>query len=106
MKVRKSFKIDGQEVSEQEYMRRRKARGVYSGVGGAYSEARPLESMAFGVHPKQVEAANAKIKEHGIPGVHYKADGHCVFTSRKARKLWLKANHFHDNNSYGLGGDP
>ena len=62
-----------------------------------------LHSEGLGVHPKQVKEAERLAKERGVP-THYDEMARPVFTSRKHRRDFLKAFHFHDRDGgYGDG---
>lgn len=101
MKVKKRFFIDGRQVSELEYDRRKKAQGVYNGgASQTYSEARPLTGMAAGVHPNQVVAARERVRALGLIGVDYASNGEIKFSSKgmTGRKGFLKAFGMHDND--------
>lgn len=61
----------------------------------------PMESLASAVHPKQVDEANARNKNHGIAAT-YKPDGTCVIQDRAARKQLNALEGFHDKQGgYG-----
>lgn len=105
MRVVKRYKIDGEVVTEQEFKRRRKSRGVAS-ANNTYSAARPLESISMCCHPNQVAKANERFKQLGLTGCEYRKDGTLLFTSRGStgRRGFLKATQHHDNDgSYGDG---
>lgn len=59
----------------------------------------PLISDAMGVHPKQVEQANARNKRHGV-NVTYKKNGQAVIPDRGERRKLLKLEGFVDRSSF------
>lgn len=67
-----------------------------------YSEHDPLISEGCGVMKSQVKEARDAIRQHGIVGVAVHDNGQMRFTSRRARKEWLRVRGLNDNDgSYG-----
>jgi hypothetical protein len=54
-----------------------------------------LRSDALGVHPKQVEEANERNRQHGI-GTRYEPDGTAVIPDRADRRRLNRLEGFHD----------
>lgn len=103
MRVVKRYKIDGEEVTQAEYRRRRKSRGAAS-ANNTYSAARPLESISMCCHPNQVARANERFRQLGLTGCEYRKDGTLLFTSRGStgRNGFLKHTQHHDSDAgYG-----
>jgi hypothetical protein len=103
MKVGKStYTIDGERVSEEEYLKRMKAKGKLEGapyVSRAWEK--PLESEALAVDPRHVEFEKQIDAEQGLR-VDYDGHGRPVFTSRQQRNEYVRAKGYFDNNaSYG-----
>lgn len=67
--------------------------------GGTRPSTWPMESVALGVHPNQVEAARARNKAAGI-NVDYTPEGKAVIPDNGARKAILKAAQMHDNAGF------
>ena len=67
-----------------------------------YTEHDPLISEALGVMKSQVGETRAILDTHKIPGVAVLDSGQMRFTSRRARKEWLRIRGLHDQDgSYG-----
>lgn len=82
------------EAATKERVRKRTARR------GGCDAWRKFQSRALAVHPKQVEAANARAKRHGI-AVEYDKKGRCRISGPMARKQLLKLEAMHDESGYG-----
>jgi hypothetical protein len=80
-------------------------RGSVRAKGGpAYGEGNPLESIACSCHPEQAGEYNEAARQHGISGVSWDKRGKCSFSSRAARRDWLKKIGAHDaDGGYGDG---
>lgn len=95
------YKINGQRVSKRQWDRR-KGRGLRledqrAPMGTvAYSESKPLESLALSCHRDLAAEYNAVAKKLGLTGIKWKSNGDCVITSRSDRKKWLRSQHQHD----------
>ena len=71
-------------------------------VADTYSEHDPLISEGCGVMKSQVGETRAILDTHKIPGVAVLDSGQMRFTSRRARKEWLRIRGLHDQDgSYG-----
>lgn len=71
-------------------------------AANTYSEHDPLISEGCGVMKAQVGEARAAIKQHGIVGAQVLDSGQVRFTSRRARKEFLRMRGLNDNDgSYG-----
>lgn len=103
MKVGKTtYTIDGERVSEQEYLKRMKAKGKLDGVPYvSRAWERPLESEALAVDPRHVHFEQQLDAEVGLR-VGYDQHGRPVFTSREQRNEYVRAKGYFDNNAgYG-----
>lgn len=67
-------------------------------AANTYSEHDPCVSEGCGVMKSQVGEARAAIKQHGIQGAQVLNSGQIRFTSRNARKEFLKMRGFVDND--------
>ena len=63
-----------------------------------------MESDAAGVQPNQVEQAQKRVAELGVPTEYNPQTGNPIFTSRKHRKEFCEAVGLFDRN--GGYGDP
>ena len=96
MKIGKTrFVIDGEEVTEAEFNRRRKFADGIPFVPKTFGEGNPQPSLAMACHPDQIAESNRELAEAGIVGTRYVLDkkGHMGIpqhTSRKARKAFHK----------------
>jgi len=69
-----------------------------------YSEHDPLISEGCGVMKAQVKETRAILDAHKIPGVAVLNNGQMRFTSRRARRDWLKIRGLNDQDAgYGDG---
>lgn len=59
----------------------------------------PLYSEAAGVHPDQVQEAQANWAKKGVP-TDFTPDGRAVFRSKSHRRDFLKAAGMHDRKGY------
>ncbi len=64
-----------------------------------YSEHDPLISEGCGVMKSQVKETRAILNAHKIPGVAVLNSGQMRFTSRRARKEWLRIRGLNDQDS-------
>lgn len=103
MKLGKTtYRIDGEEVTEEEFNRRSRAQRGAPAVSRAYEQ--PLESIAASVHPEQVSGFRDFLKERGLAGVEVKENGRVHFQSRSARRAFLQSTGRRDNDGgYGDG---
>lgn len=82
------------DAATKERVRKRKARR------GGCDAWRKFQSRALAVHSRQVEAANARAKRHGI-AVEYDKKGRCRISGPAARKQLMKLEGMHDESGYG-----
>lgn len=69
-----------------------------------YSEHDPLISEGCGVMKSQVKETRAILDTHKIPGVAVLNSGQMRFTSRRARRDWLRIRGLNDQDAgYGDG---
>jgi hypothetical protein len=73
-------------------------RGPY--IHTAITGAKPLRSDALGVRTKDIPAAMARLKKHGITGVRYDRVGRAVFADAGARRALMKLEGVRQMNSY------
>ena len=67
-------------------------------TANTYSEHDPLLSDGCGVMKAQVQEAREAIRQHNIPGAAVHDDGKVQFTSRRARRDFLKMRGLHDQD--------
>ena len=96
--------IDGQEVSEAEFNRRRRSNKTLGGKTGPVSKAynRPLKSVGASVPKHQAKEFNQLYAAHGISGANHDANGNLRFDSREARRKVCKLSGIRDNDA-GFG---
>jgi hypothetical protein len=73
-----------------------------AGKRGGLDKWRGFKSNALAVHPKQVAAANARAKRHGI-SAHYDKKGTVHVGSRREHEKLLKLEGMHCNEDGGKG---
>ena len=59
----------------------------------------PIKSVAMAVHSTQVAEAREHDRKLGVP-TDYTRDGRPIWTDAAHRRRWLRANGYHDRNSY------
>lgn len=102
----KKFFINDVEVSEKEFHKTfpTKIKDILKSglLGQAHTKTCwPMVSDAVGVHPDQVEEANARNKKHGL-ATRYNEDGQAIIPSRLERKKLLQLEQFFDRDGgYG-----
>jgi len=100
------YKINGKRVSKRQWDRR-KGHGLEGGAPlgtVAYSESKPLNSLALGCHRDLVGQYNAEARRRGLTGIKWAKDGSCQITSRSDRARWLRSQRQHDaDGGYGDG---
>jgi len=67
-------------------------------TANTYTEHDPLISEGCGVMRSQVGEAREQIRRHGIQGAQVHDNGQIRFTSRRARKEYLKMRGLRDND--------
>lgn len=81
-------------------------------IASAYSDAKPLKSIAMSIHPEQAGMLNEQMRSRGIQGVQWdERTGDCLITSRRGRaqampvfgKLVRMDNVHDDDGGYGDG---
>lgn len=103
MKVGKTtYKIDGTEVSEKQYLKIMKQRGKLDGVphcNRAWDKEMTCEALA--VQPHHVKFERQIDAEQGI-NVRYDRNGCPVFENRKQRNDYIRKKGYFDRNAgYG-----
>lgn len=97
------YLIDGREVPYREFARELK-KGHRTGPVGVMLQGThrgwPLESHAFGVHPKQIKLAEKMDRDVGAPATEYTPTGEPVFRSRSHRRDYLKRHGIIDQHSF------
>lgn len=99
----KSYFIGDREVTQAEWDNRFPSRLELgkTALPGATTTGWPLKSVALAVQPKQVDAANARARRHGLKS-YYERDGTAVLPSREERKKLCRLEGVHDNSGgYG-----
>lgn len=94
------LKYNGRKVTEaelDELMPRKVLEGPPM-TANTYTEHDPLISEGCGVMKSQVGETRSLIKRHGIQGAQVHDNGQIRFTSRKARKEFLKMRGLVDND--------
>ena len=96
------YYLDGREVTEAEYRERYPAPELGQGgiPGGLHSKGWPIYSDALAVHPKQIEAAKARNKKHGLNIEYDPKDGRAILPDNGARRKLMKIEGCHDNDCY------
>lgn len=95
------YKISGKRVSKAQW-NRRKGRGLRlrerrAPMGTvAYSESKPLDSLALSCHRDLAGEYNAAAQRQGLTGIKWDANGDCRITSRRDRARWLRSQRQHD----------
>lgn len=93
-------KYNGRVVTEAELdrlMPKKKLEGPAM-TANTYSEHDPLISEGCGVMKEQVNETRAILDNHKIPGVAVLDSGQMRFTSRRARREWLRIRGLNDQD--------
>lgn len=102
--ARKTWWIDGQEVSEAEFTRAfppAEASNVQGTAGDSLVGFKLLPSDSLGVHPRQIKEARESALNKGVP-TEFDSKGRPIFTSRLHRKRYCQAYGFFDRDAgYG-----
>ncbi len=98
------YKLNGKEVSREEFCAgaRRDWLAGPPMTANTYTEHDPLISDGCGVMKSQVPETRDAIRRHGIQGAAVLDNGQIRFTSRKARKEFLRMRGLVDNDG-GFG---
>lgn len=78
--------------------RRRVFRELGIGTTQGFREDKPGRSTAMGCHSTQAKQFNERARSMGISGISWNEKGHCIITSRSARREYMKAIGLHDND--------
>ncbi len=99
------YYVNGKEVTAEEFSVDGKEDWLEASpmVANTYSEHDPLISEGCGVMKAQVGEAREAIKRHGIQGAAVHNNGQVRFTSRRARKEFLRLRGLNDQD--GMYGD-
>lgn len=95
----KVYKLDGQEVTKEEFDAAFPDKPIRSGEDLAIGWHKPVLSDALAVHPLQIPEAIARDKKHGL-NVEYLPDGRPVLTSQEQKRKMIRSLGFHENNAY------
>ena len=98
------YKINGKVVSREEFVKDVNPDWLKSPakVNNTYTEHDPLISDGCGVMKSQVPETREAIRYHGIQGAQVMNNGQIRFTSRRARKEFLRMRGLVDNDgSFG-----
>jgi hypothetical protein len=89
-----AFKLNGKSVTRDEFIADCKNDNWFNEppamASNTYSEHDPLISDGCGVMKSQVKEAREVAKKYGIVGMAVMPNGQIRFTSRRARKEWLR----------------
>lgn len=97
------YRINGKEVTRQEFLRGAKGSGVPR-ITNTYRGHDPLISDGLGCMKSQVGEMREAIRRRGIQGVRVKDSGQLEITSRQGRKEVIRMRGFNDNDGgYGDG---
>lgn len=98
----KRYFIDGEEVTEPEFLEAFPDKSLEGGValGAGTGSGWPMLGEALAVHPKQVEQANERAKRHGINVTYCPKTGRVHIPDNGAYRKLLKLEGKHHNNSY------
>lgn len=103
------YKINGKPVTKRQWDKRRgrglalRSRRAPMGTV-AYSESKPLDSLALSCHRDVAADYNARAKLLGLTGIKWDHNGDCHITSRRDRARWLRSQEQHDaEGGYGDG---
>ena len=100
------YKINGKVVTKRQWDRK-KGRGLKGGVPMgtvAYSQSKPLKSLALSCHRDNADEYNRVAKLAGLTGIKWDKNGDCEITSRSDRAKWLRGQQQHDQDGgYGDG---
>jgi hypothetical protein len=100
VKYRVIHKIDGEEVSEKEFLKRRKFKPGAPLVSGAWKK--PLHCEALAVEPEEVEKQREFDQRLGLGDVEYDREGCPVFQSRASYNRYKRAYGYYDRSAgYG-----
>ena len=102
MKYEFKYTLDGEKLSEAEFLKRSRARKTVGTPNMSRSDHwKKHESVALACHPSQAKEFNEKAKKAGLTGVHYReTDGMCMVESPGQLKKELKHRGFHNRDSY------
>ncbi len=92
------WKINGKTVTKRQFDRK-KGRGLKGGAAMgtvAYSQSKPLKSLALSCHRTLAAEYNAQAKRRGLTGIKWDGNGDCEVTSRPDRAAWLRSQKQHD----------
>lgn len=93
------YKINGQDVSREEF-RKRRHRVIPGAAAGAGNHGGwPKWSDALGVNPMQIEEARKFHESHGIPA-EFGPNGQMKILSMKHQRDVMRLAGLHDRNSF------
>jgi len=94
------YTIDGEKVSEKEFLKLSRAQKNKGVPNLSRSDHwRQHESIGLACHPLQAKEFNERAKKAGLTGIHYReSDGMAIVTSRGQMKKELKHRGFHNND--------
>lgn len=97
--TRKAYRLDGQEVTEAEFLAAFPDRKIEAGEPYQPTQFKPIFSEAMAVHPKRRKEAIALAAKLGVP-THYDSMGRPEFSTRQHRRAFLHAFKLIDRSSY------
>lgn len=98
------YRINGKVVTRREFFRGKRigGSGVAMGVQ-AYSDSKPLKSLALSCHRDRAAEHNAEAQRRGLTGIKWDEAGNCEITSGRDRAAWLRSQQQHDEDAYYTG---
>lgn len=93
------YYLGDREVTRAEFDAAFPAKAVGGGPAVQGTTTWPLVSEALAVHPKQVAAANARNKRHGV-GTRYRRDGMAVIPDNGDRRRLMKLEGVRDKRAF------
>lgn len=96
-----TYYLNGKEVTAKEFRAGGKRDWLKASpmIANTYNEHDPLMSDGCGVMKAQVPETREAIKKHGIQGAQVNDSGQIRFTSRRARRNFLKMRGLVDNEA-------
>lgn len=94
------YVLNGRKVNREEFLAGAPGDGLKTPprTANTYTEHDPLISDGCGVMKAQVPEARSILDAHKIPGVAVLDSGQMRFTSRRARKEWLRIRGLNDSD--------
>jgi hypothetical protein len=99
---RKQFFLDGEEVTEAEFLDAFPDKEIAGGValGAGLGSGWPMVGEALAVHPKQVQEANERNKRHGVNVSYCPQTGRALIPDEGAYRKLRRLEGKHFNNAF------